>query len=140
MDANIFIKAVTSWATKDTRVSVLLLCGSHANNTARTDSDIDFVLVCPNPGILFSDQIWISSFGANAIESFEDWGLVQSILVQSIRVFYGSLEVEFGITGLEWIQPPIDNKTADVMMQPMRVLYDPDLLLANAVASIQTKE
>ena len=57
----------------------------------------------------------------------EDYGLVQAI-----RVFYGSLEVEFGITAEAWAQIPIDEGTAGVINDGLWILYDPEGRLAAA--------
>lgn len=128
MEAETFIKAAADWARCESRIVAAALCGSHARGEARPDSDIDLILISPNPSSLLNDRDWLSHFGdANVVED-EDWGLVQSI-----RVFYGKLEVEFGIAGLEWVQPPIDSGTAKVLRQPMCILHDPKILFTNAI-------
>ena len=109
----------------------LVLVGSHARDAARVDSDIDFVLISSQPASLLNDHSWQHTFGEPCNMLHEDWGLVQSI-----RVFYSDLEVEFGIAGLEWVQPPIDPGTAEVIAQPLRVLFDPDSLIAIAKADV----
>ena len=55
-------------------------------------------------------------------------------LVQSIRVFYGAVEAEFGITDRAWAELPIDPETASVINDGMRILYDPERRLEKAVA------
>ena len=55
-------------------------------------------------------------------------------MVQSIRVFYGSIEAEFGITDEEWMRLPIDRETAGVINDGLRILYDPEGRLAEAAA------
>jgi hypothetical protein len=55
-------------------------------------------------------------------------------LVQSIRVFYGSIEAEFGIADEAWMRLPIDRETAGVINNGLKILYDPEGRLANAAA------
>ena len=132
MDTERLIRAVADWARYDARVLAASLCGSHARGEARADSDIDLVLVTSKPASLIDDRNWLDNFGEHDVVADEDWGLVQSI-----RVFYGKLEVEFGIAALEWVQSPIDAGTALVMRQPMRILHDPESLIANAIAEVR---
>jgi hypothetical protein len=110
------------------------VCGSYARGTARPDSDIDIALVSPDPDTLLNERDWLDTFGTPTVVGVEDYGLVQSI-----RVYYGTLEVEFGIAGLEWVEPPIDSGRAEVLRDPMRILHDPERLFDIAIAAIQSK-
>lgn len=132
MDADDLITIVASWAQCDDRVLAAALCGSHARGAARPDSDIDLSLVSPDPTSLLDDRNWLTTFGIPDVVGVEDWGLVQSI-----RVYYGNLEVEFGIAGLEWVEPPIDSGTAVLMRDPMRILHDPGELFNRAIADVR---
>lgn len=132
MNAEIIISAVTSWVRLDRRVVAALICGSYARDEYRTDSDIDFVLIAPEPGLLIDDRSWLNTFGQPREVKDEDWGLVQSV-----RVFYGEVEVEFGVAGFEWVQPPIDSETAEVLRKPIKVIYDPDSLIVTAVEDVK---
>ena len=125
------ISKVAGWAQSDDRVVAAGLCGSHARGEARPDSDIDFVILTPDPASLLDDRVWIAGFGTDARVAgpVEDYKLVQSI-----RVFYGKTEAEFGVTDKVWAQPPIDHETAGVINKGMRILYDPDGRLREAVA------
>ena len=133
MESESLIAAVAKWAENDSRIVAASLCGSHALGEARPDSDIDLVLVALEPTLLLDNRDWLNNFGTPDIVADEDWGLVQSI-----RVFYGELEVEFGITGLKWVNPPIDRGTAQVMRSPMRILYDPESRMSKAVAEARS--
>lgn len=131
MGADELIAKVTSWSQRDDRVSAAGLCGSHARGEARPDSDIDFCILTSNPGSLLEDRAWIYDFGADAqvAGSVEDYNLVQSV-----RVFYGETEAEFGITDEAWAELPIDPETAGVISDGLRILYDPHRRLEMAVA------
>lgn len=131
MGADEFIAKVKSWSGRDDRVLAAGLCGSHARGEARPDSDIDFCILTSAPISLLEDRSWIYDFGADArvAEAVEDYNLVQSI-----RVFYGATEAEFGITDQSWAELPIDAETARVMNDGLRILYDPESRLETAVA------
>ncbi len=85
---------------------------------------------------MLDDPSWISGFYANPCVAgpIEDYNLVQSI-----RVFYGSTEAEFAVTDEAWIQLPIDNETASVINDGLRIIYDPNGLLAAAAAAAAKK-
>ncbi len=125
------IAKVRNWSRSDHRVIAAGLCGSHARGEATPDSDVDFCILTPDPGSLLEDRAWIKNFGADAREagSIEDYGLVQSI-----RVFYGETEAEFGITDQAWAELPLDPGTAGVINDGMRILHDPERRLEKAIA------
>ena len=131
MNANELMTKVADWAQRDDRVVAAGVCGSHARGDARPDSDVDFCILTPNPGSLLDDLSWIRAFGADAhvLGPVEDYNLVQSI-----RVYYGQTEVEFGITDEAWAQLPVDRETAGVINDGLQILYDPEGRLAAARA------
>ena len=131
MDANELTEKVASWSKCDDRVVAAGICGSHARGEARPDSDIDFCILTSDPDSLLEDRSWITGFGSDArvAGAVEDYNLVQSI-----RVFYGETEAEFGVTDQAWMELPIDHETAAVMNNGLRILYDPAGRLERAVA------
>ena len=131
MDSEELIAKVADWSQRDDRVIASGVCGSHARGEATPDSDIDFCILTSDPDSLLSDRSWIAEFGPGARidEAVEDYNLVQSI-----RVYYGETEAEFGITDQAWIEPPIDHETAGVMNDGLRILYDSSGRLEQAVA------
>ena len=131
MEACELIARVTEWARQDERVFALCLCGSHARGEAHSDSDIDFCILSIDPQSLLEDFSWVSEIGpeVRVAGPIEDYNLVQSV-----RVFYGTAEAEFGVTGEEWAQIPIDQGTASVINDGLKILYDPDGRLARAAA------
>ena len=57
--------------------------------------------------------------------------------MQSLRVYYGALEVEFGIAPEAWVELPIDSGTAQVMKDGFRIVYDPEGRLRKALDCAQ---
>ena len=131
MDASELIAKVTDWAQRDDRVVAAGVCGSYARGQAKPDSDIDFCILTADPDSLLKDRSWIAGFGSDArvAGAVEDYNLVQSI-----RVFFGETEAEFGVTNQAWMELPIDHETAGVMNDGLRILYDPAGRLERAVA------
>ena len=130
MDAYELISTVADWSRRDDRVVAAAVCGSYARGDARPDSDVDLCIVTPQPGLLLDDRSWIHSFGASAriAGPVEDYNLVQAI-----RVFYGPTEAEFAVTEEAWMQLPIDRETAGVINDGLKILYDPDGCLSDAL-------
>ena len=125
------IETVTQWARLDDRVIAFGLCGSYARGNPGPDSDIDFIVLCQEPKSLLEDRSWIQGFGSEARVAgpVEDYNLVQSF-----RVFYGTTEAEFGVTDQAWAQLPLDQETARVIHDGLKILYDPERRLADAAA------
>ena len=131
VDADALISRVTSWSEGDDRVLAMGVCGSHARGEARPDSDIDFCILTADPASLLDDRAWIRELGADAriAGEVEDYKLVQSL-----RVFYGTTEAEFGVTDQAWAEPPVDRGTAAVINSGLEIYYDPEGRLGIAVA------
>ena len=131
MDVLGLVEKVADWSRRDHRVIAAAVCGSYARGEAGPDSDIDFCIFTPDPQSLLDDRSWIRGLGAEArvAGAVEDYKLVQSI-----RVFYGSTEAEFGVTDEAWMQLPIDGETAGVINDGLQILYDSDGRLAAAAA------
>lgn len=131
MKAQEVIDNVVAWSRHDTRVLAVALCGSYARGKQRPDSDIDVCILTAAPATLLEDRDWIDDVGPDArvVGTLEDYNLVQSL-----RVFYGETEVEFGITDAAWAELPIDADTAAVIRDGLKILYDPEGRLQAAVA------
>lgn len=122
LDIEPFLEETQRWAEEHGDIIAVMLVGSWARGDARPDSDVDLVLVTRDPQKYLEDTSWLLRFGEAHEIRAEDWGLVQSR-----RAFYTSgLEVEFGITTVEWTNPnPVDPGTRRVVTDGARPLYDP---------------
>ncbi len=129
MNPDELIRNACRWSEQEVRVIALGLCGSYARGEQRSDSDIDFCILTPEPEALLEDLSWVTELGCDAriIGPVEDYKLVQSV-----RVRYGPTEAEFGVTDEAWATPPIDPETAGVINDGLRILLDPDGKLERA--------
>ncbi|NTV30446.1 nucleotidyltransferase domain-containing protein [candidate division WWE3 bacterium] len=116
-----FIAAFTQWASKLDHVECIAVVGSHARGTARSDSDVDVMVITTDPQFFIVDQSWVTKFGPVVRSQLEDYGLVQAI-----RVFYEKgLEVEYCITTPEWLSTtPIDGGTKRVISDGVKAYFD----------------
>ena len=121
-----FLDRVTDWAAHQPTIAAVALVGSHARGEARSDSDVDLVLLCEEPHVFLADTSWIHHFGEVRTCHMEDWGVVTSL-----RVHYTeSFEVEFALTTLAWAGLPVDPGARYVVSHGMRILWDREGLLA----------
>lgn len=126
LDINQFLTKFTEWAKDQEGILAVALVGSHARGVARTDSDVDLVIIIDKPEIYLNSDQWIKTFGEVKELKKEDYKLVQAR-----RVFYESgLEVEYGITTPEWAKTdPVDEGTRRVVTDGAKILCDKNGLL-----------
>jgi len=124
-----FIAKFIDWATNQSHIEAVALVGSYANGTASEESDIDLILLVPDPDILIDDIKWVYQFGVVSDTQIEHYGKVTSI-----RVWYSNgPEVEFGITYPTWASSPLDNGTKQVIDNGMKVLFERKPILSKHV-------
>lgn len=131
MQIDILAAELKGWAEKRPDVIAAAIVGSYARGTARTDSDVDVILVVDEPATYLENNEWLENFGHVREIEHEDWGLLQS---RRTRYADGT-EVEFGITDRRWVSTePIDPGTAKVVAGGLRILYDPHGMLRGLLA------
>jgi len=114
------IRDMQAWATARPDILGVALVGSHARQAAKSDSDVDLVIVCQSPSTYLESEAWIRAFGAPRRTAREDWGRVTSV-----RVWYGDgLEVEFGIADRDWASKPLDPGTRQTIDDGCVILFD----------------
>lgn len=124
IDLNIraFLQGIVEWAKNEPDLMALALVGSHARGEASPESDVDLILLLRNPEGYLKNRDWISVFGEPGHIVQEDWGKVTSL-----RVLYTEgLEVEYGLSNLEWGSDPSDEGDAHVIENGLIVLYEKD--------------
>jgi hypothetical protein len=121
------LAAVLAWATCKPDIMGVALVGSYAQKTAHSDSDIDLVVLTPEPDAFRSSQTWPHEV---------DWSLVPSSVKEWQDAQYGAAwsrhvlltagsAVEFCFVEPSWVAvEPIDPGTRDVIAGGCRVLLD----------------
>lgn len=133
IDLNVraFLQSVNEWANNEPDLMALALVGSHARGEASPESDVDLILLLRNLNEYIKNRDWISKLGEPRHIVQEDWGKVTSL-----RVLYTEgLEVEYGLSNLEWGSDPSDEGDAQVIVNGLIVLYEKDGHLSNKLKS-----
>jgi predicted nucleotidyltransferase len=122
------VRRVAEWARDRDDVRALALVGSRARGDARADSDVDLVLLTPAPGAVGDG--WLAALPRAELVRSGDWG---AIAERRARLPSG-LEVEVGIGEPSWAATdPVDPGTRRVVADGLRIVHDPDGLLARLV-------
>ena len=127
-----FLGQVIEWAETHTDIVAIALVGSYARGEASETSDVDLVIIASSPAKLIQDSDWVNHFGKPEQTTLEDWGKVQSIRVD----YSDKLEVEYGITGMDWLAAPVDEGTLSVLKNGIQVVYDRLGYLSNKLVDI----
>jgi hypothetical protein len=127
LNVRVFLQSVIEWAKNEPDLMALAFVGSYARGEASPESDVDLILLLRNPKEYLNDRDWISEFGEPRHIVQEEWGKVTSL-----RVLYADgLEVEYGLSNLEWGSDPSDEGDAQVIGNGLIVLYEKDGHLSN---------
>jgi predicted nucleotidyltransferase len=120
-----FLAQVKQWAEQQSDIKGVLLVGSYARGAARTDSDVDLIILTASPQHYLDSISFADNFGSVAKWEKEDWGRVTSL-----RVWYqDGFEVEYGIAWPDWASQPLDAGTLQVVSAGMQIVFDRDGLL-----------
>lgn len=129
------LERATAWARRRPDIRGLALVGSWARGGARTDSDVDLVVLTTGRDRYLGDDDWPAELGATRVLGTRAWGPLTERRLQ----LEGGLEVEVGLTEPAWAATdPVDPGTRRVVTDGMRILHDPDGRLA-ALAAAATR-
>ena len=130
------LEIVTEWAAGRGDIVGLALVGSWARDTANPDSDIDLILLTPNPDAFRVSSAWLTEIDWSklgwSIRSYRDarYGVVWS---RHVELSGGTL-VEFSFGLPSWAATrPCGAGTQSVVSRGCRILLDPIGLLQNVV-------
>lgn len=107
-------------------IAAIALFGSHANGTARPDSDIDVLILTPNIQIHFEDDHYASCFGSFRYARREKWGSFET-LRSFYREEHGQIEFNFALP--DWANLPANDEARRIIKDGMKILYDPQGIL-----------
>jgi GNAT superfamily N-acetyltransferase len=126
------LRSIETYASGQEDVEAVGLVGSWARGNARLDSDVDLILITTTPSRYLTGTEWMSRFpGARLIRTMA-WG---DVLTERRFLLPSGLEVEVGITDARWASTdPVDEGTAEVVTDALRIIYDPEGLLARLAA------
>src|SRR5262249_41327347 len=126
------LERLETWAKQQRDVRALALVGSWAYDEPRSASDVDIVLLTHSPSSYIEHGDWLQALGAISVIRTRSWGAI----TERRLAFTSGLELEIGIGTPAWASiHPVDAGTRRVVADGMRVLYDPDCLLADLAAA-----
>jgi uncharacterized protein len=131
------LERAIAWAHRQPDIAGLALVGSWARGTARSDSDVDLVVLTSHRDRYLSDDDWAATLGAAGVLHSQAWGP----LTERRLLLDGGLEVEVGIAEPAWAATdPVDPGTRRVVTDGLRILHDPEGRLAALVIAATTDQ
>ncbi len=95
---------------------------------------MDVVLLTDEPARYTDAEEWVDALGGVGLVRTQSWGAI----TERRFALPSGLEVEVGVGRPSWARiAPLDKGTRSVVTGGMRVLYDPDRLLAKLLAECQ---
>jgi uncharacterized protein len=115
----------TAWVRTQPDIHAVALVGSYARNAATEQSDVDLLILSTEVEKYFQSSQWVSLFGEVDSYEVESWGRVETL-----RAFYKSaIEVEYNFSTPGWSDLPADEGTRRVVIDGMKILFDPQGIL-----------
>ncbi len=133
------LERATAWAAGRPDVVALALVGSYARrdpvpgrHAATDESDVDLVLLTDDPATYLAGDDWAAELGAGRVLGAVVWGAV----TERRLIMPSGLAVEVGVARPSWAATaPVDGGTRRVVNDGLRVLHDPQGLLARLQAA-----
>ena len=121
-----FLFEFKRWAATEEGIHAVALVGSHARNTATSESDVDLIVITSPPNIYLEYTQWTSLFGRVLRHQLEHYGNCTSL-----RVWYDEgFEVEYGFVDESWAALPLNEGTRKVVTDGMKILFERKPLLS----------
>jgi predicted nucleotidyltransferase len=125
-----FLVAVRDWADRQPEVHAAAVAGSWAHGDARMSSDLDLVVLCPDPEVYLQTQDWSAALGDLIYLETRPWGPLTELRF----ALPSMLEIDFGIAPTSWADiDPVDEGTRQVIEDGISILHDPHRLLARLI-------
>jgi RimJ/RimL family protein N-acetyltransferase len=118
---------VAEWAGGRSDLVAVAVVGSRARGPARGDSDLDLVLLSCDPERYFREESWAQEIGGAQVRGSAHRGM---LFEQRLTTAAG-LELDLGIGPPHWASTqPLDAGTERVAREGLRIVYDPEKVLA----------
>jgi RimJ/RimL family protein N-acetyltransferase len=124
---------VAEWAGSRSDIVAVAVVGSQARGAARTDSDLDLVLLTRVPERYTREESWAQEIGGAQVRGSAHRGV---LFEQRVRTASG-LELDLGIGPPRWASTqPVECGTARVAREGLRIVYDPEGILARLIEAV----
>jgi uncharacterized protein len=122
-----FLARAGEWAAGRPEIRALAHVGSWARGDARMDSDIDLVLLSDEVDAYISTEAWARELGGDRVTRT----LPRGAVTERRFALPSGLEVDVGVGAPAWASvAPMDPGTRQVVGEGMRILHDPEGILA----------
>jgi uncharacterized protein len=136
----LILEEVAQWASSRADIAAVALVGSWARGTARIDSDIDLMILTDSLRLFRQDEKWVNEIRwADMNAEIADWKDEDYGVVWSRHVCLNDkTEIEFSFGSLSWASvEPVDAGTFRVISDGCRILYDPEGLFRELIATVK---
>lgn len=124
---------VAAWAGSQPDLVAVALVGSWARGDARADSDLDLVFLSWDPERYVEREDWAHELGASEVLASAHRGM---LVEQRLKMAWGP-ELDVAIGSPRWASPaPLDAGTARVAREGLRIVYDPEGMLAGLARAV----
>jgi uncharacterized protein len=134
VELDLTMSRIADWARQQLDIVAAIVVGSVARGEARSDSDLDVVILTNQTDAYMQDDRWVfdSLLELAPIVRNQRWGAVFERRV----VLSSGLEVEFNFTSPEWASvAPLDDGTARVVGHGCLLLFDRNGLIPRLVSA-----
>jgi predicted acetyltransferase/predicted nucleotidyltransferase len=115
-----FVAELTEWVARRRDISAAALVGSCARGAGRPDSEIDLVILTPNPTKYAQEIGWTTDLGQVSRVAVESYGRATSV-----RAWYlGGLEVEYILAPEDRAALPPGEGASGVVSEGVQVLFE----------------
>lgn len=130
-----FLSTLDNWVQANSQILSCGIVGSYARDEAKPSSDVDVCLLVTDVSEFLDNHNWIRAFGSAEKVIRETWGPVETL-----RVYFEELEVEFNFSKPSWARVPLDFGTASVLGDGITLVCDKNGLLQRAVDATKSND
>jgi uncharacterized protein len=127
LEVDNILRTIKTWAESQSKIDAVALVGSWARKEATKNSDIDLMILTPNPDLFFRDQDWFNRISWHdhnlKVVSYDDriYGVVKSRHL----FFQRGQRIEFSFGYPSWANTnPIDPGTLIVVTSGIEIIWD----------------
>lgn len=134
------LELVRAWTETQPRIRAVALVGSWARGQARANSDLDLMFLTSNPELFLHNASWHHCllWQEIGLEISDYYDLTYGVVWSRHLCFNSRQEIEFSFGALNWADTkPIDLGTYRVASSGLKIIYDPDRLLANLMTTMK---
>lgn len=120
-----------NWAGEQSHIEGIALVGPCADEENEEDSNLSFLIITPKKKKTL-EAILQLPFEPIEQATQEEYGLLTSIKV----VYASGMETDYGVTGEEWLQMPLEDGLGAALISGFKVIWESEELFAGLQRAI----